>query len=61
LAGALLFDEKRTILYFPRIFGDWFGGKECGLCTYNPCAREEGGLEGYLNEAAQNFKLFSNI
>jgi hypothetical protein len=57
----MLFGEKRTIVYFPRIFGDLFGGKECGLCTYNPSAREVGGLEGCLNEAAQNFKLFSNI
>jgi hypothetical protein len=60
LAGALLFGEKRTILFFPRIFGDWFGGKEFGLCTYNPSAREVGGLEEW-SEAAENFKLFSNI
>jgi hypothetical protein len=41
-------------------FGARFGGKDCGLCPYNPSAEEVGGLDGFLYEAAQNFEVFSN-
>jgi hypothetical protein len=41
-----------------RIFGDRFGGKDCGLYPYNPSAEEVGGLEVFLYEAAQNLELF---
>jgi hypothetical protein len=27
-------------MYRSRIFGDRFGGQDCGLCTYNPHAKE---------------------
>jgi hypothetical protein len=30
-------------------------------CPYDPSAKEVGGLEVFLNEAAKNFALFSNI
>jgi hypothetical protein len=30
------------------------------LCPYNLPAKEVGGLEVYLHEAAQSFELFSN-
>jgi hypothetical protein len=29
-------------MYSSRTFGDRFGGKSCGLCTYNPPAEEVG-------------------
>ncbi len=35
--------------------------KDFGLCPYNPSAEEVGGLEVFLYEATQNFKLFSTI
>ncbi len=44
---------QRTSVALPHIFGDRFAGKDCGLCLYNPSAREVGGL-GVLYEAAQN-------
>jgi hypothetical protein len=53
--GAVL---QRTIVDISRIFGTWFGGKDCGLCTF---AEEVGGLDGFLFESAQNFEVFSNI
>jgi hypothetical protein len=59
LAGALLFHEKK-LLTLPHFWRP-FGGKDCGLCPYNPSAEDVGGLEVYLHEAAQNFELFSNI
>jgi hypothetical protein len=34
----------------PAFLGGWFGGKDCGLCTYNPPAEED----GFLYEAARN-------
>jgi hypothetical protein len=37
-----------------------FGGKACSLCPYNPSAEEEGELDGFLYEAAQNFEVFPN-
>jgi hypothetical protein len=43
------------------MFRAWFGGKDCGLCPYNPSAEEVGGLDGFLYEAAQNFEVFSNM
>jgi hypothetical protein len=49
-------EQLLTLLHF------WsrFGGKDCGLCQYNPSAEEVGGLDGWY-EAAQNFEVFSNI
>jgi hypothetical protein len=41
-------------MYSSRIFGEWFGGKDCGLCTYNPSAKEVG-YDGFLYEATQSF------
>jgi hypothetical protein len=29
--------------------------------SYNPSAKEVGGLDGFLYEVAQNFEVFSNI
>jgi hypothetical protein len=46
---------------FPTLFGDWFGGKDCILYTYNLCAEEVGWLDGFFYEAAQNFELLSKI
>jgi hypothetical protein len=34
------------------IFGDRFGGKDCGLCPYNPSVEEVGGLDEFLYEVA---------
>ncbi len=48
---------QRTIVDLPH-FGDWFCGKDFGLCTYNTCAEHEGGLEAFLYEADQNFEVF---
>jgi hypothetical protein len=31
---------QRTIVDISRIFGTWFGGKDCWLCTYNSSAKE---------------------
>jgi hypothetical protein len=76
LAGALLFDEKirqsAALFWFglleffhfrlSLIFGDSFGGNDCGLCPCkNQSAKEVGGLEVFLYEVAQNFELFSHI
>jgi hypothetical protein len=77
LAGALLFDEKKTakglhcfgldcgMLEFFKysgllscVLGDGFSGKDCRLCPFNPSAKEVGGLEVFLYEAAQNLELF---
>jgi hypothetical protein len=44
-----------------RMFGARLGGQDCGLCPYNRSAEEEGGLDGFLYEVAQNFEDFSNI
>ncbi len=30
--------------WLSRIFGDWFGGKDCDLCQYNLIAGEVGGI-----------------
>ncbi len=43
------------------IYGAPFGEKDCGLCPYNPWSQQVGWLEAFLYEAAQNFKVFSNI
>jgi hypothetical protein len=56
--GAVI---QRTIVDSPTFFGNWFVGKDCSLYPYNPSAKEVGGLEVFLYEAAQKFKLFSNI
>jgi len=38
------------------MLGAGFGGKDCGLCQYNPSAEEVGGCwDGFLYEMAQNF------
>jgi hypothetical protein len=34
------------------------GGKDCGLCPYNPSAEEVGGLYGFLYEALKSFQIF---
>jgi hypothetical protein len=62
LADTLLFDKKKSAkvlaifwLTLSR-FGDQFGRKDCGLCSYNPFAEEV-----FFYEVPQNFELFSNI
>jgi hypothetical protein len=47
--------------WISRIFGARFGGKDCGLCPYNPWSQQLGGLDAFLYEAAQTFEVFSNI
>jgi hypothetical protein len=42
-------------------FEERFDEKDYGLCPYNPSAEQVGGLEVFLNEAAKNFELFSNM
>jgi hypothetical protein len=32
---------------FPTLFGDWFGGQDCSLCTYNLSAKEVGWLDRF--------------
>ncbi len=54
-SGTLLFDEKIS----PRAALIWF--RYCGLCTYNPPAKEVGWLEGFLYEAVQSFELLSKF
>jgi hypothetical protein len=47
--------SSKNKMYSSCNFGDYFGGKDCVLCTYNPPAEEVGGLDGFLYEVAQNF------
>ncbi len=52
--------SKVQLLTLPH-FGTRFGRKDCGLSPNNPSAEEVGGLDGFLNEVAQNIEEFSNI
>ncbi len=52
--------KTKTNCWLSRIFGDRFGGKDCGLWPYNP-SQQVGGLDAFLYEAAQNFEVFSKI
>jgi hypothetical protein len=54
---------QRTIVDISRIFGTWFGGKDCWFVPIysNSSVEEIGGLDGFLFEAAQNVEVFSNI
>jgi hypothetical protein len=45
----------------PVFLGSFFGGKDGGMCTHNPPAKEVEWLEVFLNEAAQNFELWVKI
>ncbi len=49
--------SKEQLLTLPYIWSPGLGEKiaVCGLCPYNPSAKEVGGLDGFLYEAAQNF------
>jgi hypothetical protein len=52
---------QRTIVGSPTFLEPGWAEKDSGLCLYNPSAKEVGGLDGFLYEAAQNFEVFSNI
>jgi hypothetical protein len=41
----------------PAFYGNKFGGKDGGLCTHNPPAKEVGLLGVFLYAMAQNFEL----
>jgi hypothetical protein len=58
--GILQIFFSRTIVDFPH-FWRLFGGKDCDLCPYNPPVKKVGELEVFLDDAAENFELFSNI
>ncbi len=49
--------NPETNCWLSSIFGDWFGGKDCGLWPYNKL----GGLDAFLYEAAQNFQSFQKF
>ncbi len=34
--------------WISRIFGAWFGGKDRGMCPYNPWSQQVGGLDAFL-------------
>ncbi len=53
--------NPRNNCWISRIFGVWFGGKDRGLCPYNPWSHQVGGLDAFLYEAAQNVENFSKI
>ncbi len=44
--------------WLSRIFGARFGWKDCGLWPYNPWSQQVGGLDAFMYEATQNFKVF---
>jgi hypothetical protein len=48
------YSTHNSLLILPHFWRP-FGGKDCGLCPYNPAVEEVGGLEVFLYEAAQNF------
>jgi hypothetical protein len=52
---------QRTIVDSPAFLEPSFGIKDCGLCPYNPAAKEVREVERFLYESAQNFEVFSNI
>jgi hypothetical protein len=52
---------QRTIVDSPAFLEPGFGIKDCGLCPYNPSAKEVREVERFLYESAQDFEVFSNI
>ncbi len=53
--------NPKNYWYLSRIFGARFSEKYRGLSTFKPWTEQAGGLEAFLHEAAQNFKVVLNF
>jgi hypothetical protein len=53
--------SKEQLLTLPHFWSPVLAKKGCGLCPYNPSAKEVREVERFLYESAQNFEVFSNI